>query len=132
MFNTPPCYCIYIMGLVLEWIQNLGGLPAIAERNRAKAALLYDCIDASRLFRATAEKPYRSLMNVTFVVNDEDVERRAALEKRFLSEAAERGLVNLAGHRLVGGLRASIYNAMPLKGVETLVSFIEKFEKTAG
>jgi phosphoserine aminotransferase len=103
----------------------------MAERNRSKAALLYDCLDASRLFRSPVEKSCRSLMNLTFVFNEEDGEKRAALEKRFLSEAAAEGLVNLAGHRLVGGLRASIYNAMPREGVEALVSFIERFEKNA-
>jgi phosphoserine aminotransferase len=127
LFNTPPCYCIYMMGLVLDWMRAEGGMDAIAERNRKKAALLYDCLDASPLFRTPAEKSCRSLMNITFVVNDDDAARRAAVEKRFLSEAAAQGLVNLAGHRLVGGLRASIYNAMPLSGVEALVSFIGKF-----
>ncbi|MDR0409876.1 MAG: 3-phosphoserine/phosphohydroxythreonine transaminase [Spirochaetaceae bacterium] len=131
MFNTPPCYCIYMMGLVLEWIKGLGGLEAMAERNRAKAALLYDCLDASRLFRAPVEKGCRSLMNVPFVVTEADGERRAALEARFLQEAAAAGLVNLAGHRLAGGLRASIYNAMPVDGVKALISFIERFEKDA-
>ncbi|MDR0685414.1 MAG: 3-phosphoserine/phosphohydroxythreonine transaminase [Spirochaetaceae bacterium] len=129
LYNTPPCYCIYMMGLVLEWIQGMGGIDAIAGRNQRKAALLYDCLDASRLFRPPVEKPHRSLMNVTFVVNEGDAVRRAALEQRFLSEAAVQGMVNLAGHRLVGGLRASIYNAMPEEGVKSLVSFIEKFEK---
>jgi phosphoserine aminotransferase len=129
MFNTPPCYCIYIIGLVLEWLRDLGGLNAMAERNRAKAALLYDCIDASRLFRSPVEKSCRSLMNVPFIINEDDDEKRRILEKRFLNEAAAEGLVNLAGHRLVGGLRASIYNAMPLEGVKALVSFIECFEK---
>jgi phosphoserine aminotransferase len=120
------------MGLVLEWLRDLGGLTVMAERNRSKAALLYDCLDASRLFRSPVEKSCRSLMNVTFVFNEVDGEKRAALEKlekRFLSEAAAEGLINLAGHRLVGGLRASIYNAMPREGVEALVSFIERFEK---
>jgi phosphoserine aminotransferase len=129
LYNTPACYSIYMMGLVLKWIQGIGGIDAVAERNRGKAALLYDCLDASRLFRTPVERSCRSLMNVTFVVNEEDDARRAALEKRFLSEAAAQGLVNLAGHRLVGGLRASIYNAMPEEGVKALVSFIEKFEK---
>jgi phosphoserine aminotransferase len=91
--------------------------------------LLYDCLDASTLFSTPAEKSCRSLMNITFVVNDDDKARHASLEKRFLSEAAEQGLVNLAGHRLVGGLRASLYNAMPLSGVEALVSFIDKFTR---
>jgi phosphoserine aminotransferase len=130
LFNTPPCYCIYMIGLVLDWIKRLGGLTAMAERNREKAALLYGCLDGSRLFRSPVEKSCRSLMNVTFVINEEDTARRNALEKRFLAEAASQGLVNLAGHRLVGGLRASIYNAMPRAGVEALVSFIEKFEKS--
>jgi phosphoserine aminotransferase len=129
MFNTPPCYCIYIMGLALEWLRDLGGLTVMAERNSAKAALLYDCLDASRLFRSPVEKSCRSLMNITFVFNEDDGKKRADLEKRFLNEAAAEGLVNLAGHRLVGGLRASIYNAMPREGVEALVSFIERFEK---
>jgi phosphoserine aminotransferase len=129
LFNTPPCYSIYMMGLVLDWMRNSGGLEAIAERNRVKAALLYGCLDASRLFRSPVEKSCRSLMNVTFVVDEGDGARRAAIEKRFLKEAAARGLVNLAGHRLAGGLRASIYNAMPREGVEALVSFIEDFEK---
>jgi phosphoserine aminotransferase len=130
MFNTPPCYCIYMIGLVLEWIQRTGGIEAIAERNRKKAALLYGSLDASRLFRPLVEKSSRSLMNVTFVVDEGDTVRRAALEKRFLREAAEHSLVNLAGHRLTGGLRASLYNAMPPEGVEALVSFIENFEKS--
>jgi phosphoserine aminotransferase len=130
LFNTPPCYCIYMIGLVLEWMRRSGGLQAVAERNRAKATLLYDCLDASRLFRSPVEKACRSLMNVTFVVRDSEETRRTAVEKRFLAEAAANGMVNLAGHRLVGGLRASLYNAMPVEGVEALVSFIEKFEKT--
>jgi phosphoserine aminotransferase len=130
LFNTPSCYSIYMIGLVLDWIRRSGGLDAMAEHNRKKAALLYDCIDASRVFRSPVEKTYRSLMNLTFVVDDGDDARRTSVEKRFLGGAAERGLVNLAGHRIVGGLRASIYNAMPLEGVETLVSFIEKFEKS--
>jgi phosphoserine aminotransferase len=131
LYNTPPCYCIYMIGLVLEWIRGIGGIDAVAERNRGKAALLYECLDASRLFRSPVEKSCRSLMNVTFVVDEGDDVRRAAIEKRFLSEAAAQGLVNLAGHRLVGGLRASLYNAMPLEGVKALVSFIEKFERAA-
>ncbi|MDR2660406.1 MAG: 3-phosphoserine/phosphohydroxythreonine transaminase [Spirochaetaceae bacterium] len=129
LFNTPPCYCIYMIGLVLDWVKSTGGIDAMAERNRKKAALLYDCLDASRLFRSPVEKSCRSLMNVTFVINDDDAEKRGALEKLFLRGASERGLVNLAGHRLVGGLRASIYNAMPREGVEALVSFIKQFEK---
>jgi phosphoserine aminotransferase len=130
LFNTPPCYSIYMVGLVLEWIGGQGGLTAITRRNREKAALLYDCLDASRLFRSPVEKAARSLMNVPFVVNETDEEKRAAIEKRFIKEAAGLGMVNLAGHRLVGGLRASIYNAMPVEGVEALTGFIRKFEKT--
>jgi phosphoserine aminotransferase len=129
LFNTPPCWSIYLIGLVLEWIEETGGLAAMEKRNREKAALLYDCLDASRLFCAPVEKPFRSLMNVPFVLRGEpDSERRAALEKRFLAEARAAGLVNLAGHRLVGGFRASIYNAMPREGVAALVSFIKHFE----
>jgi phosphoserine aminotransferase len=129
MYNTPPCWCIYMTGLVLEWAAALGGLPALAERNKKKAALLYGYLEKSRLFRSPVEKPYRSLMNVPFLVNESDADKRKAIETRFLSEAAAAGLVNLAGHRLVGGLRASIYNAMPLEGVAALVNFAEAFEK---
>jgi phosphoserine aminotransferase len=131
MFNTPPCFAIYMMYLVLLWIEDCGGTAEMEARNRKKAALLYGCLDASRLFSAPVAPPCRSLMNVPFVVNEPDAERRAALEKRFLSEAAAQGLVNLAGHRLAGGMRASLYNAMPIEGVQALVSFIEKFEKDA-
>jgi phosphoserine aminotransferase len=129
LFNTPPCWCVYVISLVLEWIAGMGGLEALGARNRKKAALLYDALEKSSLFYSPVEKEARSLMNVTFVVRETDAEKKKALEDRFLKEAAESGLVNLAGHRLVGGLRASIYNAMPVEGVEALVSFIEKFEK---
>lgn len=129
MFNTPPCFAIYMMYLVLLWIEDWGGTEEMGMRNRKKSALLYDCLDASRLFSAPVEPPYRSLMNVPFVVNEPDADRRAVLEKRFLTEAASQGLVNLAGHRLAGGMRASLYNAMPPEGVQALVAFIEKFEK---
>jgi phosphoserine aminotransferase len=122
LYNTPPCYAIYIMGLALEWIQTEGGLTAIAARNRRKAARLYDYLDTSAMFHATVKAPYRSLMNVPFVTGDE------ALDKAFLAEAAAEGLVNLAGHRLVGGLRASIYNAMPEAGVDKLIAFMRSFE----
>ncbi|MDR0378208.1 MAG: 3-phosphoserine/phosphohydroxythreonine transaminase [Spirochaetaceae bacterium] len=132
MYNTPPCYGIYIIGLVLEWLKDQGGVEAIAEKNREKAALLYDCLDASRNFRSPVEKPYRSLMNIPFVSTEADPERRSALERRFIQEAAAAGLVNLAGHRLVGGMRASIYNAMPLEGVRALIRFMERFEATIG
>jgi phosphoserine aminotransferase len=129
LFNTPPCWCIYIISLVLEWIAGLGGLPALGARNRKKAALLYDALERSALFYAPVEKEARSLMNVVFVVRESDERKRKAIEDRFLKEAEGCGLVNLAGHRLAGGLRASIYNAMPVEGVEALVSFIERFEK---
>jgi phosphoserine aminotransferase len=132
MYNTPPCYGIYIIGLVLEWIQKLGGVEAIAEVNREKAALLYDYLEASKTFYSPVEKNSRSLMNIPFVLREkaaDSAERKAELEKRFVSEAAAAGLVNLAGHRLVGGMRASIYNAMPIDGVKALLAFMEKFEK---
>jgi phosphoserine aminotransferase len=128
MYNTPPCYGIYIMGLVLEWIKGLGGLPAIARLNQEKAALLYRYLDQSRLFRSPVEKSCRSLMNIPFVCTETDPDRRGELETRFVKEAAAQGLVNLAGHRLVGGMRASIYNAMPAEGVQALLRFMEQFE----
>jgi phosphoserine aminotransferase len=128
MFNTPPCYGIYITGLVLEWIKDLGGLEVMARRNREKAELLYSYLEASKLFCSPVKKAYRSLMNIPFIPRENDPEKKAALEKRFVSEAAATGLVNLAGHRLVGGMRASIYNAMPIEGVKALITFMEKFE----
>jgi phosphoserine aminotransferase len=140
MYNTPPTWGIYIIGLVLEWIKNSGGLAAIEKRNREKAALLYDYLDASPLFYSPVEKSCRSLMNIPFVfrasaigaAGDEkravDSEKKAALEKKFVAEAAAAGLVNLAGHRLVGGMRASIYNAMPIEGVRALLDFMKEFE----
>ncbi|QQO10517.1 3-phosphoserine/phosphohydroxythreonine transaminase [Breznakiella homolactica] len=123
MYNTPPCYGIYIIGLVLEWLKAQGGVTAMAQRNREKAALLYDYLDASDFYTAPVEKNSRSLMNVPFVQGNPD------LEKQFVAEAAAEGLVNLAGHRLVGGMRASIYNAMPREGVEALIAFMDKFAK---
>ena len=129
MYNTPSCYGIYVIGLVLEWLKNLGGVTAIAEINRNKAALLYDYLEASKMFYSPVEKKFRSLMNIPFVPGETDPERKAVIEKRFISEAAAAGLVNLAGHRLVGGMRASIYNAMPADGVKALIAFMEKFEK---
>jgi phosphoserine aminotransferase len=129
MYNTPPCYGIYIMGLVLEWINDLGGVEALGVMNRKKADLFYDYLDSSKTFYSPVEKNCRSLMNIPFVPREEDPERKAAIEKRFVPEAAAEGLVNLAGHRLVGGMRASIYNAMPLEGVKALITFMEKFEK---
>jgi phosphoserine aminotransferase len=129
LYNTPPCYGIYIIGLVLEWIKNLGGVPAIARLNREKADLFYHHLESSRLFYSPVEKPFRSLMNIPFAARVEDREKRGELENRFVTEAAASGLVNLAGHRLVGGMRASIYNAMPIAGVEALIEFMEQFER---
>ncbi len=124
MYNTPPCYAIYICKLVLEWIKNeVGGLEKMKERNEKKAALLYDFLDSSKLFRGTVEKKDRSLMNVPFVTGNEE------LDAKFVKEAAAAGFVNLKGHRTVGGMRASIYNAMPIEGVEKLVAFMKAFEE---
>jgi phosphoserine aminotransferase len=128
MYNTPPCYGIYVIGLVLEWLKDLGGVEAIAALNREKAEFFYNYLDDSRFFYSPVEKPFRSLMNVPFLSREPDPEKRKALEVRFVKEAAAAGLVNLAGHRLVGGMRASIYNAMPLEGVKALVGFMKKFE----
>jgi phosphoserine aminotransferase len=128
MYNTPPCYGIYIIGLVLEWVKNLGGVEAIAKLNREKAELFYSYLDASKTFYAPVEKPYRSLMNIPFVTKEKDEAKKTEIETRFVKEAAAAGLVNLAGHRLVGGMRASIYNAMPIDGVKALIKFMEKFE----
>jgi phosphoserine aminotransferase len=129
MYNTPPCYGIYIIGLVLEWLKNLGGVPAITKHNEEKAGLLYQYLDNSKLFYAPVEKQFRSLMNIPFVARVEDPEKRTELENRFVKTAAAAGLVNLAGHRLVGGMRASVYNAMPIEGVKALIQFMENFEK---
>jgi len=122
MYNTPPTYGIYMLGLVLDWIDELGGLERMAEINREKAALLYDRLDRSKLFRLGVEKPFRSIMNVTFSTGDEE------LDNQFVKGAEKEGLVSLKGHRSVGGMRASIYNAMPREGVEKLISYIDKFE----
>ncbi|MDR0444199.1 MAG: 3-phosphoserine/phosphohydroxythreonine transaminase [Treponema sp.] len=129
MYNTPPCYGIYMIGLVLEWLKGLGGVTAIAKLNREKAELFYNYLDNSKLFYSPVEKPYRSLMNIPFITRTEDAAKKDELEARFVKEAAAAGLVNLAGHRLVGGMRASIYNAMPIDGVQALIRFMEKFEK---
>jgi phosphoserine aminotransferase len=129
MYNTPPCYGIYIIGLVLQWLKKLGGVPAIAEQNRAKATLFYAYLDAAKHFRSPVEKTSRSLMNIPFVPRETDAGKRKDIEIRFVKEAAAAGLVNLAGHRLVGGMRASIYNAMPIDGVKALIAFTEQFEK---
>ncbi len=122
MYNTPPCYAIYVAGLVYKWILGLGGLEAMKKINEEKAALLYDFLDNSELFKPGADKEYRSMMNVTFVTGDEE------LDKKFCKEADAAGFKNLKGHRSVGGMRASIYNAMPTEGVKALVEFMEKFE----
>ena len=122
MYNTPPCYSIYIAGLVFKWLLAGGGLTEIEKRNREKAAILYDYLDSSKLFKATADKECRSMMNVCFVTGD------AELDKKFCDGAAKEGLVNIKGHRSVGGMRASIYNAMPKEGVEKLVDFMSRFE----
>ena len=123
LYNTPPCYTIYICKLVLEWIKSLGGLEAMGERNRKKAAMLYDFLDNSEMFKGTVVAEDRSLMNVPFVTGDDE------LNAKFVKEATAAGLVNLKGHRSVGGMRASIYNAMPIEGVEKLVQFMADFEK---
>ena len=122
LYNTPPAYGIYICGKVFKWLKARGGLPAMKEYNEKKAAILYDYLDASKLFRGTVEKKDRSLMNVPFVTGSDE------LDAKFVKEATASGLVNLKGHRTVGGMRASIYNAMPTEGVCELVRFMEKFE----
>lgn len=126
LFNTPPCYAIYICMLVLEWLEELGGLEEMAKINRKKAGILYDFLDNSKLFRGTVEKEFRSLMNVPFVTDNDE------LDKKAVAEAETEGFVNIKGHRTVGGLRASIYNAMPVEGVEKLVDFLGRFEKANG
>ena len=123
LYNTPNCYCIYMCGKVFKWLKKMGGLEVMKERNEKKAKLLYDYLDSSKLFKGTVEKDSRSLMNVPFVTGDKD------LDAKFVKEAEAAGLVNLKGHRTVGGMRASIYNAMPIEGVEALVEFMKKFEK---
>ena len=122
MYNTPPAYGIYICGKVFKWLLEMGGLEVMKERNEKKAAVLYDFLDASELFHGTVVKKDRSLMNVPFVTGDTE------LDAKFVREATEAGFVNLKGHRTVGGMRASIYNAMPMEGVQKLVQFMEKFE----
>lgn len=123
MYNTPPCYPIYVAGLVFKWLLDLGGLTEMEKINRYKAGLLYEAIDKSNMFKGRAEKESRSIMNVCFVTGDPE------LDKKFCSEAAKNGFVNVKGHRISGGMRASIYNAMPVEGVKALIEFMEKFEK---
>ena len=122
MYNTPPCYSIYVSGLVFKWLKKLGGLSEMKKINERKASALYDYIDSSSLYKAPAEKKYRSMMNVTFVTGNEE------LDKKFCKEAASCGFQNIKGHRSVGGMRASIYNAMPEEGVMKLIEFMKKFE----
>lgn len=122
LYNTPPAYGIYICGKVFKWIKKMGGLSAMKEHNEKKAAILYDFLDSSKLFKGTVVKEDRSLMNVPFVTGDTE------LDAKFVKEAKEAGFENLKGHRTVGGMRASIYNAMPIEGVEKLVEFMKKFE----
>ena len=123
MYNTPPTYTIYMMKLVAEWVEQQGGLEAMAKLADTRSAMLYEFLDSSALFKGAAQKASRSRMNVTFRTGDE------ALDKKFIQQSIEAGMTNLKGHRLVGGMRASIYNAMPVEGVEYLVDFMQKFEK---
>ena len=123
MHNTPPCWCIYVLGLVLDWLESLGGVAGMEQIKGKKAALLYDYLDGSKIFRASAQKAARSDMNVSFRTGSEE------LDAKFVAEATAAGFSNLKGHRLTGGMRASIYNAMPMEGVEKLVDFMQKFEK---
>lgn len=124
MFNTPPCYTIYVCGLVLKWIKSeFGNLENLKAHNEKKAKILYDYLDSSKLFRGTVVKEDRSLMNIPFVTDDDE------LDAKFVAEAKKAGFVNIKGHRTVGGMRASIYNAMPIEGVQRLVEFMKKFEQ---
>lgn len=122
LYNTPPCYAIYVAGLVFQWLKEMGGVAQMQKINEEKAGILYDFLDNSSLFKGTVVPEDRSLMNVPFVTGDDD------LNAKFIKEATAAGLVNLKGHRTVGGMRASIYNAMPVEGVKALVEFMKKFE----
>ena len=126
MYNTPPTYSLYIAGLVFKWLRRLGGLAEMDRRNNAKAALLYDCLDSSGFYHCPVAKDSRSRMNVPFTLKD------ATLDEEFLKQAKARGLAQLKGHRLLGGMRASIYNPMPLEGVKALVDFMREFEQKHG
>jgi phosphoserine aminotransferase len=126
MLNTPPTYAIYVAGLVFEWLKSRGGLAAMAEHNRRKAALLYDFLDSTAFYRSPVQRDSRSLMNVPFKLADE------SLDAAFLKGAEARGMLQLKGHRSVGGMRASIYNAMPIEGVQALVGYMKDFEKQHG
>ena len=123
LYNTPPCYGIYICGLVFKWVKSMGGLKAMQAHNEKKAKILYDFLDQSKMFKGTVVKEDRSLMNVPFVTGNDE------LDAKFVKEATAAGFVNLKGHRSVGGMRASIYNAMPIEGVEKLVEFMKDFEE---
>lgn len=123
MFNTPPCYSIYIAKLVFEWFRDIGGIKAMQELNEKKAAILYEYLDNSKFYKGTVVPEFRSLMNVPFILTNE------SLDKEFLKQARNAGLINLKGHRSVGGMRASIYNAMPIDGVKKLVEFMKSFEQ---
>jgi phosphoserine aminotransferase len=136
MYNTPPCYTIYVLGKVLHWIEKNGGAEGMLKRNQEKADYLYNYLDNSDFYRATAEKGSRSLMNVPFLTkystgatDEESVAKEKAINSKFVKEAEAAGFMNLKGHRLVGGMRASIYNAMSLEGVKALVEFMENFAK---
>lgn len=123
LYNTPNCYCIYMCGKVFKWLKKMGGLEVMKQKNEEKAKILYDFLDSSKMFTGTVVKEDRSLMNVPFVTGDKE------MDAKFVAEATAAGLVNLKGHRSVGGMRASIYNAMPKEGVEALVAFMKKFEE---
>ena len=123
MYNTPPCWCIYMLGLTLDWVEENGGIAGMEKLKKQRASMLYDCIDRSKLFHCPVEQGSRSDMNVVFRTGDE------ALDAEFVKASTEAGFVNLKGHRKTGGMRASIYNAMPVEGVEKLCSFIEKFDR---
>ena len=122
MYNTPPTYGIYVLGLVLQWIKDKGGVKELQKINEKKAKILYDFLDSSEMFRGTVVPEDRSLMNVPFVTGNDE------LDAKFVAEAKANGFINIKGHRSVGGMRASIYNAMPIEGVEKLVEFMKKFE----
>ena len=122
MYNTPPTFTIYVAGEVFKYLKSIGGIAEMERRNKEKAAILYDCIDSSELFSCPVAKEDRSIMNVVFMTGD------AELDKKFIAEAREKGMINLAGHRSLGGMRASIYNAMPKDGVEALVAFMKELE----
>lgn len=126
MYNTPPTFSIYIAKLVFEWLKDLGGVDAIEKINEEKAKLLYDYLDTTSFYRAPVKPSSRSVMNVVFTLQDKN------LESKFLAGAEERGLQGLEGHRLVGGLRASIYNSMPREGIVALIEYMKEFEKKAG